>query len=136
MQIRILAVEDDPHIAGLLALELGRLGYGLRTVGTAAEALAHARSWAPSLMLLDLGLPDRDGAEVLRELRARGDSVPVICLTARDQPVERVGGLRAGADDYIVKPFDLSELDARIRAVLRRSDRAGPQELNVRARCG
>ena len=75
-------------------------------------------------MLLDLGLPDRDGAEVLRELRARGDTLPVICLTARDQPVERVGGLRAGADDYIVKPFDISELDARIRAVLRRSDRA------------
>jgi DNA-binding response OmpR family regulator len=133
MQIRILAVEDDPHIASLLALELGRLGYGLRTVGTAAEALTHARGWAPSLVLLDLGLPDRDGAEVLRDLRARGDSVPVICLTARDQPVERVGGLRAGADDYIVKPFDLAELDARIRAVLRRSDRAGPQELNVGA---
>lgn len=133
MQFRILAVEDDPHIASLLALELGRLGYGLRTVGTVALALTHARSWAPSLVLLDLGLPDGDGAEVLRELRARGDSVPVICLTARDQPVERVGGLRAGADDYIVKPFDLSELDARIRAVLRRSGRAGPQEVNVGA---
>lgn len=129
MQIRILAVEDDPQIATLLTLELGRLGYLLRAVGTAAQALAEARSWAPNLMLLDLGLPDRDGSEVLRELRARADPLPVICLTARDQPVERVGGLRAGADDYIVKPFDLSELDARIRAVLRRSDRAGPQEL-------
>ncbi len=129
MQIRILAVEDDPHIARMLALELGRLGYMLQAVGTAADALAQAKCWSPSLMLLDLGLPDRDGAEVLRELRARADPLPVICLTARDQPVERVGGLRAGADDYIVKPFDISELDARIRAVLRRSDRAAPQEL-------
>ncbi|MFO1323672.1 MAG: response regulator transcription factor [Burkholderiales bacterium] len=129
MQIRILAVEDDPHIAGLLSHELGRMGYDLRTVGTAEHALAQAKAWAPHLMLLDLGLPDRDGADVLRELRTRGDSLPVICLTARDQQVERVGGLRAGADDYIVKPFDLSELDARIRAVLRRSDRGGPQEL-------
>jgi two-component system OmpR family response regulator len=129
VQIRILAVEDDPHIARMLALELGRLGYMLQAVGTAADALAQAKCWSPSLMLLDLGLPDRDGAEVLRELRARADPLPVICLTARDQPVERVGGLRAGADDYIVKPFDISELDARIRAVLRRSDRAAPQEL-------
>jgi two-component system OmpR family response regulator len=129
VQIRILAVEDDPHIARMLALELGRLGYMLQAVGTAADALAQAKCWSPSLMLLDLGLPDRDGAEVLREIRARADPLPVICLTARDQPVERVGGLRAGADDYIVKPFDISELDARIRAVLRRSDRAAPQEL-------
>lgn len=129
MQIRILAVEDDPHIARLLALELGRLGYSLDAVGTAAEAMAHLRERPPSLLLLDLGLPDRDGAEVLRELRGSGDTLPVICLTARDRPVERVGGLRAGADDYIVKPFDIAELDARIRAVLRRSDRDTPHEI-------
>ena len=129
MQERILVVEDDSQIASLLMLELGRRGYGLRMAATAAEALTLARTWAPSLMLLDLGLPDRDGAELLREMRARGDELPVICLTARDQRIDRIGGLRAGADDYIVKPFDLGELDARIRAVLRRSDRAEPQEL-------
>jgi two-component system OmpR family response regulator len=129
VEIRILAVEDDPHIARMLSLELGRLGYAMLAVGTAADALLQARNWSPNLMLLDLGLPDRDGADVLRELRARADPLPVICLTARDQPIERVGGLRAGADDYIVKPFDISELDARIRAVLRRSERSGPQEL-------
>ncbi len=129
MQIRILAVEDDPPIARMLTLELGRLGYTLLVVGTAAEALRQAKCWLPHLMLLDLGLPDRDGGDVLRELRARNDALPVICLTARDRPVERVGGLRAGADDYIVKPFDISELDARIRAVLRRADRGAPQEL-------
>ncbi|MFO1302760.1 MAG: response regulator transcription factor [Burkholderiales bacterium] len=122
MPIRILAVEDDPDIARLLTLELGRLGYALRTVGSAAQAMQELRAQPPNLMLLDLGLPDRDGADLLRDLRAAGDALPVICLTARDKPVERVGGLRAGADDYIVKPFDISELDARIQAVLRRSD--------------
>lgn len=129
MPIRILAVEDDAPIAALLTDELGQLGYDLHTAGTAAEALAQARSWQPHLMLLDLGLPDRDGADVLRALRAQGNALPVICLTARDRQDERVGGLRAGADDYIVKPFDIAELDARIRAVLRRSGHGGPQEI-------
>jgi two-component system OmpR family response regulator len=131
LTLRILVVEDDPQIAGLLATELGRLGYVLRMVGTAEAALASARSWSPSLMLLDLGLPDQDGSEVLRELRHRGDSLPVICLTARDRQSDRVGGLRAGADDYIVKPFDVAELDARIRAVTRRAGRDGGQEIVV-----
>ena len=129
VQARILVVEDDPQICRLLDVELGRLGYALRTAGSAAEALAQAQAWTPSLMLLDLGLPDRDGGSVLRALRARGDLLPVICLTARDEQHERVGGLRAGADDYIVKPFDISELDARIRAVLRRAGRDGPRDL-------
>jgi len=129
VQVRILVVEDDPQIASLLMLELARRGYALRMAGTAVEASALARTWAPNLMLLDLGLPDRDGAHVLREMRERGDGLPVICLTARDQQIDRIGGLRAGADDYMVKPFDLGELDARIRAVLRRSERAGPQEV-------
>jgi DNA-binding response OmpR family regulator len=129
MPIRILLVEDDPHIARLLGIELGRLGFDLDTVGTAAAAMARLEARPPSLVLLDLGLPDRDGADVLRELRGGGATLPVICLTARDRPVERVGGLRAGADDYIVKPFDIAELDARIRAVLRRSQRDAPQEI-------
>jgi DNA-binding response OmpR family regulator len=127
--IRILIVEDDAPIAHLLTVELGRLGYVSRTAATAVEALALAKSWSPQLMLLDLGLPDRDGAGVLRDLRAQGDALPVICVTARDQQIDRIGGLRAGADDYIVKPFDVGELDARIRAVLRRADRGGTQEL-------
>jgi two-component system OmpR family response regulator len=133
VQTRILAVEDDPDIARLLSLELGRLGYSLRVVGTAAQAMHEIRASVPSLMLLDLGLPDRDGSDLLRELRASGQTLPVICLTARDKPVERVGGLRAGADDYIVKPFDISELDARISAVLRRSGSAADQDLVVGA---
>ena len=131
MQLRILIVEDDSQIASLLTTELGRLGYILRTVSTAEDALASARTWAPSLMLLDLGLPDRDGSDVLRQLRQRGDALPVICLTARDRQSDRVGELRAGADDYIVKPFDLAELEARIRAVTRRTGRAGAPEIVV-----
>ncbi len=129
--IRILAVEDDPDIARLLERELGRLGYVLRRADTAAAAAQELRRETPHLLLLDLGLPDRDGSELLRELRAAGDSLPVICLTARDRPVELVGGLRAGADDYLVKPFDVAELDARIQAVLRRADRGVPQEIVV-----
>ena len=129
MQIRILAVEDDPHIARLLEREMGRLGYALRTAGSVEAAVQELRREVPHLMLLDLGLPDRDGSDLLRELRASGDKLPVICLTARDQAVERVGGLRAGADDYLVKPFDVAELDARIKAVLRRADRDVPQEV-------
>ncbi len=109
------------------------MGYALRAVGTAAAALHEARTWQPHLMLLDLGLPDRDGSEVLRALRMQGDTLPVICLTARDRQVERVDGLRAGADDYIVKPFDVAELDARIRAVLRRSGLPGLQEIALGA---
>lgn len=131
MQIRILAVEDDPHIARVLEHELGCMGYALRTAGSVAAAEQELRREAPHLMLLDLGLPDRDGSDLLRNLRAAGDKLPVICLTARDRPVERVGGLRAGADDYIVKPFDVAELDARIKAVLRRADRDAPQEVVV-----
>jgi len=131
MQVRILAVEDDLHIARLLERELGRMGYALRTADSVAAAARELRREAPHLMLLDLGLPDRDGGDLLRELRAAGDRLPVICLTARDQPVERVGGLRAGADDYIVKPFDVAELDARIKAVLRRADRDVPQDIAV-----
>ncbi len=131
MQIRILAVEDDPHIARLLEHEMGRLGYALRTAGSVEAAVRELEREVPHLLLLDLGLPDRDGSDLLRELRAAGDKLPVICLTARDQPVERVGGLRAGADDYLVKPFDMAELDARIKAVLRRADRDVPQEIVV-----
>jgi|SRR4051794_36669497 two-component system OmpR family response regulator len=133
MQPQLLIVEDDQQIAGLLTAELGRLGYDLSTVGTGREALQKIHRTSPDLVLLDLGLPDVDGYDVLRELRESRNATPVICLTARDQQMDRIGGLRAGADDYIVKPFDVAELDARIRAVLRRSGRTGVQELAVGA---
>lgn len=128
---RILVVEDDFHIAGVLSRELSRLGYEVLDARNGAQALASVRSQQPSLMLLDMGLPDMDGSSVLRQLRASGNALPVIVLTARDEQRDRVDGLRAGADDYVVKPFDLTELDARIRAVLRRSAPMGPQGLVV-----
>ncbi|MBB1255791.1 response regulator transcription factor [Streptomyces alkaliterrae] len=115
--MRILLVEDDNRVADALTGSLRRNGYEVVRAGNAADALAAP---AVDLVLLDLGLPDRDGIEVCRQLRARG-SVPVIAVTARGGEPDRVRGLRSGADDYVVKPFSAAELLARIEAVLRRS---------------
>ncbi len=119
--MRVLLVEDDRMIADGLQTALRQDGYAVDGVSdgrSAAEALRTSRF---DLVLLDLGLPQRDGIEVLRELRGRGDSTPVIIVTARDDVQNRVAGLDAGADDYIVKPFDLDEVGARMRSVLRRA---------------
>ncbi len=113
---RLLVVEDDPAIAGPLVRGLERAGFRVTHAPDGAAALA---AEAVDLILLDLGLPDLDGTEVCRRLRARGD-VPIIIVSARDDEVDRVVGLELGADDYVVKPFGLRELIARIRAVLRR----------------
>jgi two-component system response regulator QseB len=119
--MRVLLVEDDRMIAKGLETALRQEGYAVDAVGdgrSAAEALRTSRF---DLVLLDLGLPQRDGIEVLRELRQRGDSTPVIIVTARDDVRNRIEGLDAGADDYIIKPFDLDEVSARMRSVLRRA---------------
>ena len=119
--MRVLVVEDDRMIAKGLDRALRQDGYAVDGVAdgrSAAEALRTSRF---DLVLLDLGLPERDGLEVLRELRRRGDSTPVIIVTARDDVQNRIAGLDAGADDYIVKPFDLDEVAARMRSVLRRA---------------
>jgi two-component system, OmpR family, response regulator QseB len=119
--MRVLVVEDDRMIAQGLHTALRQDGYAVDGVGdgrSAAEAL-HASSF--DLVLLDLGLPERDGLEVLRDLRRRGDATPVIIVTARDDIQNRIAGLDAGADDYIIKPFDLDEVAARMRSVLRRA---------------
>lgn len=116
---RVLVVEDDESIASALVRGLGRAGYQVEAVGTAAEALAADRSRPSDVVLLDLGLPDGDGLEVCRSLRERGDMALVV-VTARGEEPERVLALDAGADDYLVKPFGYAELLARIRAVLRR----------------
>ncbi|GAA4215889.1 response regulator transcription factor [Actinocatenispora rupis] len=114
--MEILVVEDDVRLADALCVALRRRGYGVTHVGTGAEALA-----APpcDLVLLDLGLPDMDGLAVCKQLQGRSD-VAVIVLTARGEERDRVLGLRTGADDYLVKPFSMAELTARIEAVLRR----------------
>lgn len=125
--MRLLLVEDDPMIGTSVQKGLRQDGFVVDWVtdGEAAElALASA---VHDLMLLDLGLPKKSGLEVLRGLRARGGDLPVLLVTARDAVPDRIAGLDAGADDYVVKPFDLDELAARIRALLRRrSGRADP----------
>ena len=118
--MRILLVEDDTMIGKSVQLGLKREGYAVDWVrdGVAAElSLAHGTY---DFLLLDLGLPRKSGLEVLAGLRAKKNSIPVLILTARDAVADRVKGLDAGADDYLVKPFDLDELSARIRALLRR----------------
>lgn len=119
--MRVLLVEDDPMIGEAVCLALRDGAYAVDWVrdGVAAEsALAHATHEA---VLLDLGLPGRDGLDVLRRLRQAGHALPVIILTARDGVQDRIDGLDLGADDYLLKPFDLNELLARLRAIVRRS---------------
>ncbi len=117
--MRVLIVEDDDAIAEPLAKGLEREGLAVDRVENGTDALDLSASASFDVVLLDLGLPDRDGFDVCRELRARSD-VPIIVVTARSEEVDRVVGLELGADDYIVKPFGLRELVARIRAVVRR----------------
>jgi len=125
--MRILLVEDDPMIGENVHLALVQEGYAVDWVknGPAAESALSAENY--DVMLLDLGLPGKDGLQVLSGLRAEGKAMPVLILTARDAVADRVAGLDAGADDYLVKPFDLDELAARIRALVRRhSGHSGP----------
>jgi len=125
--MRVLLVEDDRMIGDSLRESLRAEGYAVDWVRDAEAAVAATGTERFDLLLLDLGLPRASGLEVLRTLRARGDATPVIVLTARDGPGDRVAGLDAGADDYLVKPFDLDELLARMRALLRRhAGRAAP----------
>jgi len=116
----ILVVDDDAKIVSLLRRALSYEGYTVRTALTATEGLVSARDMPPNLVVLDLMLPDMDGYEVCRRIRAVGD-VPVLMLTARDEVEDRVRGLDEGADDYLVKPFALQELLARVRVLLRRT---------------
>jgi two-component system response regulator QseB len=125
--MRVLLVEDDAMIAQALRTGLLRDGITVDWAADGASGLAAALAETFSAVLLDLGLPRRDGLQVLRELRAKGRPVPVIVLTARDGVDDRIAGLDAGADDYVVKPFDVGELGARLRAVVRRhAGRAEP----------
>jgi two-component system, OmpR family, response regulator MprA len=116
---RVLVVEDDAEIADVLRRSLRQEGYEVRTSADGVDALDVATGFVPDLVVLDLGLPRLDGIEVCKRLRADGD-VPILMLTARAETEDRVGGLDSGADDYLVKPFERTELLARIRALLRR----------------
>jgi len=118
--MNVLLVEDDVALADGLSHALAQAALRVTTAGSASAADRLLLNHQYDLVLLDLGLPDRDGSYVLERLRARRDSTPVLILTARDAIEDRVRGLQRGADDYIVKPFDLRELEARIHALIRR----------------
>lgn len=119
--MRLLIAEDDEVLLDGIYKVLSRLGYTVDTVSSGDQADAALRTNKFDLAILDLGLPIKDGLEVLSELRGRKDSTPVLILTARDSLEDRVKGLNVGADDYMVKPFDLPELEARVKALIRRS---------------
>lgn len=127
---RVLVVEDDEDIADVLRRSLRQEGHEVRTATDGEEALTAAREFVPDLVVLDLGLPRLDGVEVCRRLRAESD-VPILILTARTDTEDRVGGLDAGADDYLVKPFERAELLARLRALMRRRPPRGSASLRV-----
>jgi two-component system response regulator TctD len=118
--VRLLLVEDNERFATLLKQGLASAGFTVDVLTTAADAAAALRTSRPDVMILDLGLPDGDGLDVLTEMRDRADATPVLILTARGSVKDRVGGLQNGADDYMVKPFALEELVARLHALLRR----------------
>ncbi|KPM56192.1 XRE family transcriptional regulator [Frankia sp. R43] len=120
----ILVIEDEAHIAALIRMYLAREGFEVQIRTDGPTGLAAARALAPAAVILDVRLPGLDGRELLRALRADGDWVPVLMVTARDEEVDLVVGLELGADDYLTKPFSPRELVARLRAVLRRT--SGP----------
>jgi len=116
----ILVVEDESSIASFVSLYLKNAGYAVKTAATGGDALAQAGVEMPSLIVLDLMLPDIDGIEVCKRIRQRSD-VPILMLTARDEDVDKIIGLEVGADDYLTKPFNPRELVARVKSILRRS---------------
>ena len=130
----ILVVEDEEPIRELVATALRFTGFRVETVVSGAQALAAARNGAYDLVVLDVNLPDLDGFAVCRKLRADGDRVPVVFLTARDDPADLRAGFTGGGDDYVTKPFSLEELVLRIEAVLRRS--RTPEAEPARLVCG
>ncbi|KQX59580.1 MULTISPECIES: response regulator transcription factor [unclassified Streptomyces] len=133
---RILIVDDEPAVREALRRSLAFEGYGTQDAVDGLDALARMESYAPDLVVLDVQMPRMDGLTAARRIRASGSTVPILMLTARDTVGDRVTGLDAGADDYLVKPFELDELFARIRALLRRSSYAsarsgGPADADV-----
>ena len=129
--MRLLLVEDDTSLATGLSIALRNKGFAVNHVARGDHALLAVQTDPPDLMILDLGLPDMDGLEVLRRLRDANSAIPVLILTARDATSEKIAGLDLGADDYLAKPFDIDELDARLRAMSRRLGGATASILSV-----
>jgi two-component system KDP operon response regulator KdpE len=122
---RVLVVDDEPQLLRTLALNLRARDYDVITASNAAEGIDHVLGLPPDVIILDLGLPDRDGLEVIREVHEREPTLPIVVLSARASSQEKVTALDLGAVDYITKPFDMNELVARLHAAARRSSRDG-----------
>lgn len=118
---RVLVVDDEPALSDLVSMALRYEGWETQVAGNGSEALTVIREFVPDVLVLDIMMPDLDGLEVLQRLRAEGDGVPVLFLTARDSLQDRLTGLDTGGDDYVTKPFSLDELVARVHALVRRS---------------
>lgn len=118
--MKVLVVEDDTTLASGLTRALEHEGFAVDCVGTGSAALQRAPGFAPDLVVLDLGLPDMDGIDVLKQLRKKNKNLPILILTARDALTDKVGALDSGADDYLPKPFEMAELLARLRVLARR----------------
>ena len=130
---KILVVDDEPQITRVLRTALSTQGYMLRTAANGVEGLELAHGWKPDLVITDLAMPEMDGVELCRELRAVSQ-VPIIVLSVRNQDRMKIEALDAGADDYVTKPFSIQELQARVRAQLRRvvaTDAAEPQVISI-----
>jgi two-component system, OmpR family, response regulator len=119
--VRVLVVDDEPNLTELLSMALRYEGWDVRTAASGLAAVRSAKDFGPDAVVLDMMLPDFDGLEVLRRMRASDPDVPVLFLTARDSVEDRVAGLTAGGDDYVTKPFSLEELVARLRGLMRRA---------------
>jgi two-component system, OmpR family, response regulator len=128
--VRVLVVDDEANIAELIGMALRYEGWEVRLAHTGSRAVSAAKEFSPDAVVLDMMLPDFDGMEVLRRMRATRPEVPVLFLTARDSVEDRVAGLTAGGDDYVTKPFSLEEVVARLRALMRR---AGAQQVADRS---
>ncbi|WTU02633.1 response regulator transcription factor [Kitasatospora sp. NBC_00070] len=124
---KVLVVDDDPEVRAAVEDGLAVAGYAVRGAPDGLAGLAELTAWQPDALVLDVMMPVLDGLAVCRRLRALGDRTPILVLTARDSVSDRVDGLDAGADDYLVKPFALDELTARLRALLRRAAPAEPE---------
>ena len=128
---RLLVIDDDPTVTSVLKRGLAYEGFAVDTAATGPQGLTIARDHAPDLVILDVMLPGIDGFEVLRRLRSADEIMPVLMLTARDEPTDQVKGLEAGADDYVVKPFAFAVLVARVKALLRRHEAERPEVLRL-----
>jgi two-component system OmpR family response regulator len=128
---RVLVVDDETYITDLLALALRHVGFDVDAAGSCGEAITKVRKGSPDLVVLDVMLPDGNGIDFCRRLRADGLRAPVLFLTARDATEDKVRGLTVGGDDYVTKPFSIQELIARIHAILRRANGVEPESRHL-----